>query len=84
MLATQHQTFESTMGLLGKLLHVQAVHHAVDSDQHMRLLVLGIDALTDSDETDACKVKLLEDTQRILGVPRKPAAVVEQNDVERA
>src|SRR5581483_84918 len=80
VLATQHQTFQPAMRLLRKLLYIQAIHHAVDSDQHMRLLVLGIDALTDSDEADAGEIQLLEDAQRILRVSCQPAAVVEQDD----
>nr|WP_260705129.1 hypothetical protein [Edaphobacter flagellatus] len=70
------------MGLLGKLLHIQAIHHAVDSDQHMRLLVIGVDPLTHSDQSNPGKVQPLEDAQRILGVPRQAAAVIEQDDVE--
>ncbi|MGA8529934.1 MAG: hypothetical protein WB622_09485 [Acidobacteriaceae bacterium] len=49
MLTTQHQTFEAAVGFLGKLLHVQTVHHAMNGDQHMRLFVFRVDALTDGD-----------------------------------
>ena len=61
MLAPQHQTFESAVGFLGKLLHVQAVHHAMNGDKHMRLFVLRVDALTDGDQPDAGEVQPLED-----------------------
>ncbi len=82
MLAPQHPAFQPTMGLLGKLLHVQAVHHAVDCDQHMRLLIIRVDALADGDQPDAGKIQPFENAQRILRVPGKAAAVVEQDDIE--
>ncbi len=66
------------MGLFRKLLHVEAVHHTVDSDQHMRLLVFRVDALTDGDKPDTGEVQPLEEGQRIFGVASEAAAVIEQ------
>ncbi|MGB7168887.1 MAG: hypothetical protein WBD32_07750 [Acidobacteriaceae bacterium] len=50
----------------------------------MRLFVFGVDALTDGDQSDAGKVQPLEDAQRILRIAGEAAAVVEQDDIERA
>ena len=66
MLAPQHSSFESAMRFLGKFLHIEAIHHTVDGDQHMRLLIIRVDALADSDEPDAGEVQLLEEGKGVL------------------
>lgn len=82
VLPPQHPPFQTTMRFLGKFLHVEAVHHSVDSDQHMRLLIVRVDALTDGDQPDAGKVQPLKEGQCILGVSGEAAAVVEQDHIE--
>ena len=84
MLSAQHETFEPPVSFLGKLLHVKAVHHAVDGHQHMGLLVVGVDPLTDCDQPDAGEVQPLKECQRILRISRQSAAVVKEDNVEGA
>ena len=84
VLAAKHETFEAAVSLLGQLLHVEAVHHAVDSHKDVSLLILGVDALAHSDQPDTSEVQPLENAQRILRVASEAAAVVEQDDIEGA
>jgi hypothetical protein len=68
VLPSQDATLHATMGLLGKFLHIKAVHHTVNRHQHMRLFVIGINALADCDEPNAGEVQPLKDAQRILRI----------------
>jgi hypothetical protein len=54
--------------LLPQLLHVEAVDHAVNDHQHLRLFILAVDSLRYCDEPDIGKLEPLLDVEFVGGI----------------
>src|SRR5579883_1255418 len=79
---TKHLTVKAAMRLSSKLLDVERIDQAVDSNQDISLFVRTVDILRDGDDADAGEIEALEDGDRIDQAAGKPAGVVDQNDIE--
>jgi hypothetical protein len=66
----QHRAIHASVRFLGQLLNVQAIDHAVHSNKHLSLLMLGVNPLTDGDKAHASETQFFEHAQGICGVAR--------------
>jgi hypothetical protein len=83
MEAAQHPALQAAVRFLAQLADVQAVHHAVHGEQHLGLVVLGINALTHRAELHAGKIQAGEKRKRVRGRAGKPGSIIHQDGIER-
>jgi hypothetical protein len=67
---SQHSAVHAPVSFLGEFLNIQAVHHAVHSNKHLSLLMLGVNPLADGDKAHASETQFFEHAQGICGVTR--------------
>lgn len=72
------------MRFLPKLLDIKAIGDPVDGNQDLTFLVSGVDALRDSDDTDAIVSEALVQSNHVGERPRQPRTIVQEQDVKIA
>jgi hypothetical protein len=81
--SVEGELLDATKGSLRQILEVKRIHDAVDPDEEFGLLTAGVNALGDVDHTNAGKLQLFDDAQRVLKAAAHAACVVGQDDIER-